>query len=35
MLNEGIAIALIVRITGLTLEQVQQLQAETDNNSAK
>ena len=32
MLNEGVAIALIVRVTGLTIEQVQQLQAKTDNN---
>jgi predicted transposase/invertase (TIGR01784 family) len=35
MLNEGIAIALIVRVTGLTLEQVQQLQAQTGDNSEK
>ncbi|MEH2323703.1 MAG: Rpn family recombination-promoting nuclease/putative transposase [Nostoc sp.] len=35
MLNEGVAIALIVRVTGLTIEQVQQLQAKTDNNQAQ
>ncbi len=32
MLNEGIAIALIARVTGLTVEQVEQLQAQTDDN---
>ena len=35
MLNEGIAIALIVRVTGLTIEQVQQLQAKTRSNQAE
>ncbi|MBD2166784.1 hypothetical protein H6G04_20535 [Calothrix membranacea FACHB-236] len=32
MLNEGMAIALIARVTGLTVEQVEQLQAQTDDN---
>ncbi|MBD2202385.1 Rpn family recombination-promoting nuclease/putative transposase [Calothrix sp. FACHB-1219] len=35
MLNEGIAIALIVRVTGLTVEQVEHLQRQTGNNQAQ
>ncbi|MEH2244800.1 hypothetical protein [Nostoc sp.] len=34
MLNQGVAIALIVRVTGLTI-QLQQLQAKTDDNQAQ
>ncbi|BAY62079.1 hypothetical protein NIES22_21460 [Calothrix brevissima NIES-22] len=35
MINEGIAIALIVRVTGLTVEQVEQLQRQTGNNQSQ
>ncbi len=31
MLNEGVAIALIVRVTGLTIKQVQRLQKSSGN----
>ncbi len=35
LLNEGMEIELIARVTGLSVEQVEQLQTEQDNNQAK
>lgn len=32
MINEGVAIALIISLTGLTVQQVQQLQAQINHN---